>query len=102
MQFVHSIFGRGVKTIVTDQDSSKAVFSTGLGEIEMTKFFTFIMENKRSMDIYAIKDRVETLFAVNYCLDLVGKDAERAGFFYSEDLEKVYKHKKDFYEEIKQ
>ena len=101
MQFVHSIFGRGVKTMVLDQDSPKAIYSTELGEIEYKKFFVFIMENSSAMDIYTIKDRVEECFEVNYSLDLIGKDAERAGFFYSEDLEKIYKHKKDFYEEIK-
>ena len=100
MQFVHSIFGRGVKTIVTDQDSTKAVFSTELGEIEVRKFFVYVMDNANAMDIYAIKDRVESLFAVNYSLDLIGKDADRAGFFYSEDLEKVYKNKRYFYKEI--
>ena len=101
MQFVHSVFKRGVKTIIADQDSPKAVYSTGLGEVEIHIFFRFITENANATDIYTIKDRVETLFAINYSLDLIGKDAERAGFFYSEDLEKVYKNIKYFYEEIR-
>lgn len=100
MQFIHSIFGRGVKTIVVDQDSTKAVYSTGLGEGERLLFFEYIMEKANSMDIYEIRDRVATLFEVNYELDLIGKDAEKVGFFYSDDLEKIYKEKEYFYKEI--
>ena len=102
LQFIRSIVGRRIKTIVTDQDSSKTIYSANTGITELKDFFLFLMEGAKSMDIYTIKDRVETLFAVNYSLDLIGKDAKKAGFFYSDDLEKVYLNKKIYIEEIKE
>lgn len=102
LQFIHSVLGKGIKTLVTDQDSSKAVYSAEFGEKEIKEFFLFIMDGSDSMDIYTIKDRVEDLFGVNYNLDLIGKDSEKAGLYYSDDFEKVYKSKHYFYKEIQE
>ena len=102
LQFIHSVLGKGIKTLVTDQDSSKAVYSAEFGDKEIKEFFLFIMDGSDSMDIYTIKDRVEDLFGVNYSLDLIGKDSEKAGLYYSDDFEKVYKSKHYFYKEIQE
>lgn len=101
VQFIRASQKRNPKTIITDQDTKKTVNSIYHGEQSIKAFFDFILNGAPTMDIYEIRDRVEKLFAVNYCLDIIGRDAEKAGFFYSDDFEKVYIDKSYFYEEIR-
>ena len=101
-QLVHSVMGRSAKIILTDQDYPKSVYATGFRDIQLKKFFYYILGDDEAADIYTIKDRVEIAFGVNYNLDIIGRDAEKGGLFYSEDMEKVYKDKSYFYKEIQQ
>ena len=64
------------------------------------EFIEFIMGNRNKMDLYEIKDFVENTFDVEYSLDEIIKDVSQTTFYYSEEMEKVYKHKEDYIREV--
>lgn len=63
-------------------------------------FVLFLMGDSEVLSAADIQDFVEDLFDVEYSLEQIEKDAEEAGLFFSEDMEKVYRNKDIFYKEV--
>ena len=99
-QFVHAALKRSPSYVVKDEDYGHYIYSTHVSAVKFKEFFKYILGKEPVMSIYDIQNKVEELFEVNYNLDQIGKDASESGYFYSPEMEKLYKHKKDYYKEI--
>jgi hypothetical protein len=66
----------------------------------IVRFFKKMMAGAVSVTIYEIRDAVLDQYGVTYNLDQIGKDAAKAGLYYSDELEKVYRKKTDYLMEV--
>ena len=63
-------------------------------------FIEYIIGSHASMDIYDIHDLVKEHFDVEYSVEEIIRDLKHTSFYYSEEMEKVYKTKKVFVLEV--
>lgn len=91
-----------VNDFLLDKEENIILYSTLPNKDIEKALFDLIFGARKKMEIYDIASYVEDEFALSYNLDKIGKDAVKAGYFYSDELEMVYKNKKDYLKEIYQ
>lgn len=64
------------------------------------ELFRSILNGQNSMDIYDIMSTIQSKFNVEYTLDDFERDINKTDYFYARTLEKIFKNKKLYYEEI--
>ena len=64
------------------------------------EFIRFLMAGEKSMDIYDMYDFVKEAFGVEYPIEDIIGDIKKTDFYYSDEMEKVYKNKELFIKEV--
>lgn len=64
------------------------------------EFVKFLVSNQESADIYDIQDFVKEAFGVEYPIEELIKDIGQTEFYYSEEMEKIYKSKETYIKEV--
>lgn len=64
------------------------------------EFIEYIIGKNSKMNIYDIRDYVEEKFGINYSLDEIIADSKKTDYYYSDELETVYKTKQDYAMEV--
>ena len=80
-------------------DSGEYLFYCG-EERAKGALLTFIMGNNNSMTLYEIEDFVDDKFGVKYLESDIQNDVRFTTFYYSEEMQKIYKNKQVFLREI--
>ena len=80
-------------------DSGEYLFYCG-EEKAKGALLTFIMGNNESMTLYEIEDFVDDKFGVKYLESDIQNDVRFTTFYYSEEMQKIYKNKQVFLKEI--
>ena len=63
-------------------------------------FVRYIFGNRSSMTAYEIQDFVQERFGVEYSIADIEKDVKQTTLFYSEEMEKLYKYKSLYIQEV--
>jgi hypothetical protein len=63
-------------------------------------FLLNMLTGQDSMDIYELRDRVSELYGVNYSFRMMEKAAASIGYYYSAEMEKVYRNKDVYIQEV--
>lgn len=64
------------------------------------ELFRSILKDQTSKDIYDIISTIKTKFNVEYTLEDFERDITKTDYYYAKTLEKIFKNKKLYYEEI--
>lgn len=80
-------------------DSGDVVFFHGKSTAKGSLLY-FIMAGKTSMSIYEIEDFADDCFGIKYTQTDIESDLKYTSFYYSEEMEKIYRNKKAFIEEV--
>ena len=96
VQFVKPISAIGVNELA----SGSYILCVKSSKHYKGDFIEFIMGSHASMDIYDIHDSVKEHFDVEYSIEEIIRDLKYTSFYYSEEMEKVYKTKKVFVLEV--
>lgn len=96
MQFLDAF--DDIRTVFINK--SGAVFTYSFDKDFYNKYIKFLMNGEQVADIYDLIDFANQQFGVEYDIEEIIKDVLKSSYYYSEDMEKVYKYKRLYLEEV--
>lgn len=96
MQFLDAF--EDIRTVFINK--SGAIFTYSFDKDFYNDYIKFLMNGEQSADIYDLIDFANEQFGVEYDIDEIIKDVSKSSYYYSEDMEKVYKYKRLYLEEV--
>lgn len=86
------------KTIKINNDNVLYIYSKSKQYKEA--FFNNLLREKNSIEIYDIETLIEEYYDIIYRVEDIEKDISKTSFYYSEEMEKIYKSKEFYIKEV--